>query len=207
MQIDFTNLKPDATKHDIIKTYVTAVSNNYYSICVNPDHVSFVKELVEENKSNLKICSVIGYPLGANKSYIKLLEAENAIVDGADELDIVMAIGAFKEKDYNKVLSELETFVNLCRVNNVVSKVIIETGLLNEFELIQATRLVKNSGADFIKSCTSSLYGAVNTDSLRTIRNIEPSLKIKASGGIRTAEQLEILKEIGVERIGTSTIF
>lgn len=204
LDIDFTDLRPEATECDIIKLCDTALLHNYYSVCVNPIYVDFVKDYIGLN-NNLKVCTVIGYPLGANSSRIKQLEAEYALMNGVDEIDVVMAIGKFKDNDMEYVEFELKTIIEMCRTYGRVCKVIIETGLLTKNERIRAAMMLSELKPDFLKTCTSSKYGPVNMEHIRDIRELFPELKIKASGGIKTLEQINELKQLGVERIGTST--
>lgn len=212
LKIELTNLKPETTRKDIRELCKTAVENNYYAVCVNPYYVRYVRELIRREGYNLKVVTVIGYPLGMCTDDIKRREAEKAVIDGADEIDVVMNIGAFREKNYKYVQNEISSIVSVTKMGwnhkrLALVKVIIETGLLNEFEIIQATRLVKQTGADFIKTCTSSLYETVKLEDVYTIHHTEPDLPIKISGGILNKMQLERFSKIGsVQRVGTSSV-
>lgn len=208
IDIDFTDLRPDATDNDIKRLCETALKNGYYSVCVNPCHVKTVKDYLYHKDvgfDSLKICTVIGYPLGANCKYIKSMEAEKALMDAVDEIDVVMAIGKLKGGDIKYVEDELKTIIQMCRNYQRVCKIIIETGLLSQQERHKATAILSELKPDFLKTCTSSKYGPVNMEHIRDIRERFPELKIKASGGIKTKEQLQQLKDLGVERVGTST--
>jgi deoxyribose-phosphate aldolase len=205
IEIDFTDLRPEATKTDIIELCDIALLHNYHSVCVNPLYVDFAKDYIGLN-NNLKVCTVIGYPLGANSSRIKQLEAEYALMNGVDEIDIVMAIGKFKDNELKYVEFELKTIIDMCHLYGRVCKVIIETGLLTKHERHKAATMLSDLKPDFLKTCTSSKYGPVDMKHIREIRELFPELKIKASGGIKTREQIEELKGLGVERIGTSTV-
>jgi len=208
IDIDFTDLRPEATESDIEKLCDIALKRGYYSVCINPIYVKTVKDyLIDKDVDNnvLKICTVIGYPLGANYSYIKSLEAEKALMNGVDEIDVVMAIGKLKSGDIKYVESELKTIINMCHIYGKVCKVIIETGLLTQQERHQAASILSELKPDFLKTCTSSKYGPVNMEHIRDIRRLFPELKIKASGGIKTREQIIELIEMGVERVGSST--
>lgn len=216
--IDFTDLRPEATRDDIKKLCDTALERGYYSVCVNPMYLKLVKEYLGVDK-RLKICCVIGYPLGANHSQIKLLEAEKALMDGVDELDVVMCIGEFKSGNLEHVKSELDTIVNMCKNYEKRCKIIVETGLLNYDERMLAAKMVYELSSQFsslytniddlvmLKTCTSSKYGPVNLEHVREIRKRFPTLAIKASGGIQTIEMINQLLELGVKRIGTSSEF
>lgn len=208
IDIDFTDLRPEATENDIKDLCDTALKNGYYSVCVNPVYVTTVKDYLYHKNveiGKLKICTVIGYPLGASCNYIKSMEAEKALIDGADEIDVVIAVGKLKGGDIKYVESELRTIIQMCHNFQRVCKIIIETGLLSQQERHQAAAVLSELKPDFLKTCTSSKYGPVNMEHIRDIRGLFPELKIKASGGIKTKEQLKELKKLGVERVGTST--
>lgn len=209
IDIDFTDLRPEATFDDILKLCDTAIEKEYYSVCVNPVFVKPVKDYLiskDVGVNALKICTVVGYPLGANSKYIKIIETEKALMDGADEIDVVIAIGKLKSGNIKYVESELKTIIAMCHNHQKVCKVIIETGLLSKQERHRAAAILSELKPDFLKTCTSSKYGPVNMEHIQDIKGLFPALKIKASGGIKTIEQVEQLIALGVERIGTSMI-
>jgi len=201
--IDHTLLKPSATKKDIEILCNQAIKYDFKSVCVNPVYVSLCSNVL--NKSNIKICTVVGFPLGANKSIQKCAEASIAIDEGAKEIDMVMNIGSFKDKDYEFVLSEIQSIV-LSSKKNIV-KVIIETGLLNKSEIIRACNIVNDSGAHFIKTSTGFIQGNNTTvEDIELInKHMASNKKIKASGGIKTLSEFNNMLEAGADRIGTSS--
>lgn len=198
--IDYTLLKPDATYEDLKNFINNAISKNYYSVCINPFFVPKVKELLEGK--NIKICSVVGFPLGALPLKLKLSEVEWLLNEGVDEIDMVMNISAFKSKDYKVVEYEIKEiskiFPNL--------KIIIETCLLTDEEKIIACKIVKNSGAMFVKTSTGfSKYGATLFDVALLREVVGKDFGVKASGGIRDKETAIKMILSGANRIGTST--
>jgi deoxyribose-phosphate aldolase len=198
--IDYTLLRPDATYEDLENFVNNAISKNYYSVCVNPFFVPKVKELIKEK--HIKICSVVGFPLGALPLKLKLSEVEWLLDEGIDEIDMVMNISAFKSKDYRLVEFEIKEvskiFENL--------KIIIETCLLTDEEKIIACKIVKESGAKFVKTSTGfSKYGATLFDVALLRGVVGENFGVKASGGIRDRETAIKMILAGANRIGTST--
>lgn len=200
--IDHTNLKPDATLDDVKNLCMEAKNYGFASVCVNPSNVMFAAGLLKGE--NIKVCTVIGFPLGANTSRTKFMETKDAITSGASEIDMVMNIGAFKsgleddvKKDINGVIMEAK--------GNVV-KVIIETGLLSHNEIIKASEIVKECGADFIKTSTGFSSPGAKLEDIELIKKtVGSSLNIKASGGIRDLKTALNMIEAGASRIGTSS--
>ncbi|RMA96081.1 deoxyribose-phosphate aldolase [Hydrogenothermus marinus] len=200
--IDHTNLKPFASKDDIKKLCNEAIKYNFYGVCVNPYYVPFVKEYLKE--SDIKIITVIGFPLGANKLKTKLIEAKNAQNDGADELDIVWNLSAFKSKEYNYVLDELKTVIDYTK--ELIHKVIVETAYLTKEEKIKAVEIVIESGADFIKTSTGFAKEGAKIEDIKLFKKLaKDKIKIKASGGIRTYQDAIAFIKAGADRIGTSS--
>ena len=200
--IDHTLLKPSATKKEIEILCNQAIEYNFMSVCINPVHVSFCSKILK--KSNIKICTVIGFPLGANKLIQKCIETSIAIDEGAQEIDMVMNIGSFKDKNYEFVLSEIQSVVQAANKNIV--KVIIETGLLNRYEIIKACNIINDSEAHFIKTSTGFIKGEATIQSVKLIKqNITTKKKIKASGGIKTLSKVKDMLNAGANRIGTSS--
>lgn len=197
--IDHTNLKPEAQLDDIKKLVDEAVANDFYSVCVNG---TYVKDIKEYNK-DVKIAVVVGFPLGAMTTKAKAFEAKCAIEDGASEIDMVIAIGRLKDKDYNYVLEDIKAVKEA--IGDKTLKVIIETCLLTDEEKIKACELSEKAGADFVKTSTGfSTGGATVADVSLMKKTVGDKLKVKASGGIHTRDEAISLVEAGAERIGAS---
>jgi len=203
--IDHTLLKPDATKDDIKRLCEEAKKYGFWSVCVNPTYVSLATDILGE--TDVKVCSVVGFPLGANTPEVKALEAERAVNDGASEIDMVMNIGALKSRDYELVKEDIRKVVERAQARkNTVVKVIIEAGLLTEDEKVLACRLVKESGADFVKTSTGFNAPGATVHDVKLMRSVVGSdFGVKASGGIRTYRDAAKLVEAGANRIGTSS--
>jgi len=200
--IDHTLLRADATETDIKELCEEAKQYDFFSVCVNP----FVKYASKCLKgSNVKVCTVIGFPLGATSSKIKFSEAKKAISDGADEIDVVINIGKFKEKKYAYISKELSKIVDLCK-KKVLVKVIIETCYLTREEILKACEIVYECGANYVKTSTGFGSNGAQVDDVRAMKEIcKERLRIKASGGIKTLAQVEQFILAGAERIGTSS--
>ena len=203
--IDHTLLKPDATKDDIKRLCEEAKKYGFWSVCVNPTYVSLATDILGE--TDVKVCSVVGFPLGANTPEVKALEAERAVNDGASEIDMVMNIGALKSRDYELVKEDIRKVVERAQARkNTVVKVIIEAGLLTDDEKVLACRLVKESGADFVKTSTGFNAPGATVHDVKLMRSVVGSdFGVKASGGIRTYHDAAKLVEAGANRIGTSS--
>lgn len=204
--IDFTLLDPRATSYDLEKLCNIAYKNKYYSVCVNPSAVAFVKGYVLKNLSNdLKICSVVGFPLGANLIDIKCLEAKQAIVDGADEIDFVLNISKVKENDFSYLKNELSKIRKA--VKNHILKCIIETAYLTKDEIVKICKLCVKCNIDYVKTSTGFATSGANFDDIKLIINsVGGRCKVKASGGIRSREVAVQFLNQGVSRIGTSRV-
>ena len=199
--IDHTALKPTTTRAAIEQLCVEAKQYRFASVCINPCYVSLCRQLLTD--SSVAVCTVIGFPLGANTTDIKVAEAKKAITDGADELDMVINSAALIDGDNDYVRNEIKAIVG-CTGGRVV-KVIIETGLLSNEQKIRATRLCCEAGATFVKTCTGMTQGAATVEDVKLIKqNITGNVKIKASGGIRTKADALALIEAGADRIGAS---
>ena len=200
--IDHTLLKPSATTENIIQLCKEAKKYNFFAICVNGSFVQLAKrELIN---SNVKIAAVVGFPLGATATSIKVLETKTCINDGADEIDMVINVGMLKSKDFKYVENEILAVKN--EVGNRVLIVIIETCYLTEEEKRVACKLAMNAGADFVKTSTGfGSNGATTKDILLMKEVVKKQLKIKASGGISNKETALNYISIGVSRIGTSS--
>ena len=199
--IDHTNLKAFATKSDIEKLCEEAKKYKFASVCVNPHYVSFAKKILSD--SNVEVCTVIGFPLGMNKSITKEYEAIAAIEDGADEIDMVINIGELKDKNYDYVKNEIECVRDA--IDGKVLKVIIETCYLTEEEIIKATEICNQTFVNFIKTSTGFGTRGASLEDISTINKYKNEvLEVKASGGIKTYEDASKFIESGVTRIGTS---
>jgi len=199
--IDHTNLNQTASKSDIENLCEEAVDNNFASVCVNPVFVPLASEIL--NSKNPKVCTVVGFPLGADSPEMKFAESRYLTHQGAEELDMVINISALKEGDTRFIQSEIEKVVDAADGNCV--KVIIETCLLTDEEKKIVSELAVNAGADFIKTSTGfSFLGATEEDIKLIRKTVGSDMGIKASGGIKTLTDLKILVKAGANRIGTS---
>ncbi len=199
--IDHSNLKPYATFEDIEILCKEAMHYKFFAVCVNPFYVKYAKTMLSH--TGIKICSVVGFPLGANTPKTKLVEASTAVNDGADELDIVWNIGAFKSGDYDYVENELKTIVSY--TEDVVHKIIVETAYLTEEEKKIAIEIVISSGAEFIKTSTGFAPSGAKIEDIKLWRKIAGDrIKIKAAGGIRNYQTAAEMIKAGADRIGTS---
>jgi len=199
--IDHTNLSQTASKSDIENLCEEAVDNDFASVCVNPVFVPLASEIL--NSENLKVCTVVGFPLGADSPEMKFAESRYLTHRGAEELDMVINISALKEGDTRFIQSEIEKVVDAAEGNCV--KVIIETCLLTDEEKKTVSELAVNAGADFIKTSTGFSFSGATEEDVKLIRKaVGSDMGIKASGGIKTLTDLKILVKAGANRIGTS---
>ena len=199
--IDNTLLKADATKEDIIKLCNESIKFNFKSVCINPSFVSLAHELLKDSK--VLVCTVIGFPLGANTTETKVFETENAIKNGADEIDMVINIGWLKDKQYDNLLNEIKSIKSVCK--DKILKVIIEACLLTDEEKVKICQISEQAGADFVKTSTGfSLHGATVHDVSLMRNSVSEKVQVKASGGIKTHEQMLDMISAGATRIGTS---
>lgn len=199
--IDHTLLKPSATKNEIVKLCEEAKEHHFASVCVNPTYVPLAAKLLDG--SDVKVCTVIGFPLGANLLATKISETKQALVEGADEIDMVINIGRLKDNDDTYVEKEIHELKNVCKKN--ILKVIIETCLLTDDEKVRACTLAKNAGADFVKTSTGFSTGGAKVEDIKLMRKtVGPNMGVKASGGVKTKEDAEKMIEAGATRIGTS---
>jgi deoxyribose-phosphate aldolase len=202
--IDHTLLKPDATAEEIEKLCAEAKENGFYSVCVNPTWVSKAKALLRGTP--VKVCAVVGFPLGAQSPEIKTLEARRALREGAQEIDMVVNIGALKGKDDILVARDIRGVVEACDEARALSKVILETALLSDDEKVRGCQLAMKAGADYVKTSTGfSKSGATPEDIALMARTVAPrKLGVKASGGVRTYADVLKMVEAGATRIGSS---
>ena len=199
--IDHTLLKPDASKQDILQLCQEAKQYHFASVCVNPSWVSFVAEQLKG--SGVKTCCVISFPLGSETPEMKALEASEVHKLGAEEIDMVINIGAVKSKNYELVEREIQAVMKAKQTS--ILKVIIETCLLTDEEKITVCKIAKKSGADFVKTSTGFSTGGATVEDVSLMRKtVGPDMGVKASGGIRTLEDAEKMLEAGASRIGAS---
>ena len=203
--IDSTNVKATATKSEIEKLCKQAVEYGFGCVCVNPVYVKLAATLLKGSKA--KVCSTIGFPFGVTLSDIKALEAVKAVENGAEELDMVINSSALKSGDYEAVKRDVAAVVDVKRLSNeIVVKVIIETAYLTKEEKVIACRLVKEAGADFVKTSTGLFGGGATVEDVRLMRQtIGRNMGVKAAGGIRTYADAVAMIKAGANRIGTST--
>ena len=200
--IDHTVLKPDTQEEAVIKLCKEALEFNFASVCVNPTFVELCAGLLKG--SEVKVCTVIGFPLGANTKEVKGFEALDAVNKGAEEIDMVINIGALKDKKYDYVYEEIKYIKECCKGR--LLKVIIETCLLTDEEKVKACELSVKAGADYVKTSTGfSTGGATVSDIALMRKTVGPDLGVKASGGVRTYEDMVNMVEAGATRIGTSS--
>jgi deoxyribose-phosphate aldolase len=202
--IDHTLLLPDATAADISRLCTEAKENKFFAVCVNP---VFVRQAVKElSSSEVAVATVVGFPLGANLTDIKIAEAQRAISEGAEELDMVINLSALKEGNSDYVLAEIQSVVKVAGGRLV--KVIIECGLLSKEEKVSATKLCIEGGASMVKTSTGFAKNAegATVEDVQLLKEVigDATLKIKASGGIKDAEKARALINAGAVRLGTS---
>ena len=201
--IDHTLLKADATKEQIEKICAEAKEYNFASVCVNPTWVKTSAELL--NGTEVKVCTVIGFPLGASTPETKAFETKNAIENGATEVDMVINIGALKGGDNELVERDIRAVVDAAK-DKALTKVIIETCLLTEEEKVRACELSVKAGADFVKTSTGFSTGGATAEDIALMRKtVGPAIGVKASGGVRSAEDAELMIKAGASRIGASS--
>lgn len=199
--IDHTVLYPDTTKKTVEKYCKEAIEHKFASVCINPTHVKYAAGLLKG--TGVKVCTVIGFPLGASTPLVKAFETRDAIANGAQEVDMVINVGAVKDNDYELVENDIKAVVNAA--GGVLVKVIIETCLLTDDEKVKVCQIAKKAGADFVKTSTGfSKSGATAEDVALMRRTIGPEMGVKASAGIRTAESAIQMINAGASRIGTS---
>lgn len=203
--IEHTLLKQDAKLEDFMKLFDEAKKYKFLGVCVNPLYVKLAKENLKD--SNVKVVTVIGFPLGANKTEVKAFETTQAVNDGADEIDMVINVSKLKDKDYDFIVNDIKTVKAACKDKPL--KVILETDLLTKDEIKKACELCVEAKADFVKTSTGFVKGGVGAkveDVKLMFDTVSPyGLKVKASGGIRDKEAALKMLEAGAERLGTSS--
>jgi len=203
--IDHTLVKPNAMRDDILILCEEAKRYGFGCVCVNSFYVPLAVKLLE--KTDVKVCSTVGFPLGAVLPEVKALEAKRAVEGGAQELDMVINVGALKSGDYERVKRDIETVVEAAHSNSreVTVKVIIEAGYLTDEEKVAACRIAKEAGADFVKTSTGFAGGATVEDVKLMRRTVGREMGVKAAGRIRTLEDALAMIGAGANRIGTSS--
>lgn len=201
--IDHTLLKPTATKDDIARLCDEARRYGFATVCVNPFNVSLAANLLR--KTDVRVCAVVGFPLGATTPEVKAFEAEDAIRRGAGEVDMVINLGALKSGDHALVRRDIEGVVGVARPRRVVTKVIIEAYFLTDEEKVEACTIAKEAKADFVKTSTGFGSGGATAHDVELMRRtVGEEMGVKAAGGIRTFETAMSLIEAGATRIGAS---
>ena len=201
--IDHTVLKAMTTQEDVIKICNEAKENGFFSVCINPTHIEFVKKQLEG--SNVKVCTVIGFPLGANTPEVKAFETKDAIAKGADEVDMVINIGALKDKNYDLVERDIKAVVDAADKKALV-KVIIETCYLTDEEKKIACELAVKAGTDYVKTSTGFGTGGSTPADIKLMREtVGEDIGVKASGGVRNEKDAIAVIEAGASRIGASS--
>ncbi len=201
--IDHTLLKPDATQDQIAQLCYEARKYGFTSVCVNPANVKLCAQLLEG--SSVIVCTVVGFPLGATSTETKVFETQQAIRDGATEVDMVINVGALKSRDYELVERDIASIARACHAGNAILKVIIEAALLTDEEKVVACQLAKVAGANFVKTSTGFGPGGATTEDVALMRRVVgPTMGVKAAGGIRTYEDAQKMIAAGASRIGAS---
>ncbi len=199
---DHTILKADATRAQVEKICDEALANDFASVCVNSYYTSFVAEKLKD--SDVKTCTVIGFPLGQMSTRAKVAETKIAVEDGADEIDMVINVGALKDKEYDFVCEDIKEVKEACGTKAIL-KVIIETCLLTDDEKVKACELSKEANADFVKTSTGFSTGGAVASDVKIMRDaVGKDMGVKASGGIHTAEEAQAMIDAGASRLGTS---
>ena len=201
--IDHTLLKPEATPDEIKKLCMEAKDYSFASVCINPCYVSLCSELLRG--TGVKVCTVIGFPLGSTTTEVKQYETEQSIENGANEVDMVINVGQLKQGNYDYVEKDVKAVVSTARRHNVLSKVIFETALLTDEEKVRAALICKKAGADFVKTSTGFSKGGATVGDVALMKYVVGSaIGVKAAGGIRSKEDAEAMIASGADRIGAS---
>ncbi|TCN24203.1 deoxyribose-phosphate aldolase [Mesobacillus foraminis] len=202
--IDHTLLKANATKAEVTKLLEEAKEYKFASVCINPTWVKTAAEFLKDTPE-VKVCTVIGFPLGASTPEVKAFETKNAIENGADEVDMVINIGALKDEQFDLVEKDIKGVVDAAK-GKALTKVIIETSLLTDEEKVKACQLAVSAGADFVKTSTGFSTGGATVEDVALMRKtVGPDVGVKASGGVRSLEDAEGVVKAGANRIGASS--
>ena len=200
--IDHTNLKQDASINDIKTLCEEAIKFDFMSVCINPCFVKYAHDVLLD--SEVKVCTVIGFPLGVNTTKTKVYETKQALKDGADEIDMVINVSALKDKKYDYVKNEISKIKKVCK--NKILKVILETCLLTDEEIVKACELSLEAKADFVKTSTGFSKGGATVEAVALMRKtVGDKCGVKASGGVKTFEDMQKMIDAGASRIGTSS--
>jgi deoxyribose-phosphate aldolase len=200
--IDHTVLKANTKKEDVKRICDEAIEYNFMSVCINPTHVAYAADLLKDVES--KVCTVIGFPLGANTPIVKAFETNDAILNGADEIDMVVNVGAVKDGNWELVKEDILAVVEAA--NGTLVKVIIETCYLTDEEKVRTCEIAKEVGADFVKTSTGFGTGGATKEDIELMRKtVGPDMGVKASGGVRSGEDFDIMVKAGATRIGASS--
>lgn len=201
--IDHTILKADATMEQVEALCGEAAEYGFASVCVNSSYVPFCSEMLAD--SDVSVCTVVGFPLGAMSTAAKVMETRQAILDGADEIDMVVHVGMIKSGDWDYVESDIQEVVDEAKDKALV-KVIIETCLLTDEEKVHVCQICKDAGADFVKTSTGFSSGGATVEDVALMRRtVGPDMGVKASGGVRTLQAAEAMVKAGATRLGTSS--
>ncbi len=201
--IDHTLLRPDATQEQIAQLCYEANKHGFASVCVNPSYVKLCSDLLKG--SEVLVCTVVGFPLGATSTESKVFEAQKAVRDGATEVDMVINVGALRSRDYELVERDIASVARACHAGNAILKVIIEAALLTDEEKVAACQLAKVAGADFVKTSTGFGPGGATAEDVDLMRRVVgPKMGVKAAGGISTYEDAQKMIAAGASRIGAS---
>ncbi|ARJ50673.1 deoxyribose-phosphate aldolase [Staphylococcus lutrae] len=199
--IDHTLLKPEATRAQIDKIIDEAKTYHFKSICINPTHIAYAAEKLAD--SDVLVCTVVGFPLGASTLETKVFETEDAVRKGADEIDMVINIGALKDQRYDEVQDEIAAIVKAAQGKTV--KVIIETALLTDAEKVKASELTKAAGAHFVKTSTGFASGGATPTDVKLMKDtVGDDVEVKAAGGVRNLDDFKAMIDAGATRIGAS---
>ena len=202
---DHTLLKADATPMDILRLVTEAVQMDVAAVCVNGSHVRSARRFIDAAGSNVKVAAVAGFPLGAMSTNAKAYEVQLALDDGADEIDLVMNVGQAKAGNWAYIEDEIYAIAELCHDDSAILKVIIETCLLTEDEIVQACKSAENANADFVKTSTGFSTGGAKAEDVALMKKtVGDRLQVKASGGIRTLADAKAMLDAGADRLGCS---
>jgi len=202
--IDHTLLKPEADKKSVEKLCGEALEHGFYSVCLNGSRVKYAADLLDP--SDVKVCAVIGFPLGACTTKNKVCEARDVIENGADEIDMVMNIGKFKDGNYDYVMNDIENIVKIAHSSDIIVKVILETCLLNNEEIIKACELCIKVGADFVKTSTGFNKEGATLEAVAIMKKaVGERAKVKAAGGVRNYQTAIDFINAGADRLGCSS--
>lgn len=201
--IDHTLLKPAATIQQITQLCAEAAEYNFASVCINSTHMALAARLLAS--ANVQVCTVVGFPLGANVTSVKVFETEQAIRDGATEIDMVINIGALKDGNHSQVEQDIAAVVNAAHAQNAICKVIIETALLTDDEKVAVCKLAQSAGAEYVKTSTGFSSGGATPEDVALMRQtVGPDMGIKAAGGVRSLADAQKMIAAGATRLGAS---